>query len=194
MKQDICCRSWLKKEGRELLQAENWPACHNTVTNPELSGGRVPLQDEYCHKTESENKWWAGFSLQRYNPQYMSTCKRSGCVSVNCWGWISHEGAGILHRIEGQLEGLQYQQILQNVMVPSVRTLYPDGVIRPLLHSWFSGFKNGYCGRPTSNSLTGHCNRLIWTPSRKCGVRWKGQCRKPGVGTLLWFRGTYKHE
>jgi len=29
---------------------------------------------------------------QRYNPQYMSTCKRSGHVSVNCWGWTSHSG------------------------------------------------------------------------------------------------------
>jgi len=64
-----------------------------------------------------------------YNPQYMSACKRSGHVSVNCWGWISHEGAGILHRIEGHLDGLQYQHILQNVMVPSVRMLYPEGVI-----------------------------------------------------------------
>ena len=30
---------------------------------------------------------------QRYNPQHMSTCIRSGRVSVHCWGWISHEGA-----------------------------------------------------------------------------------------------------
>ena len=59
----------------------------------------------------------------------MSACKRSGCVSVNCWGWISHEGAGVLHRIEGHLDGLQYQHILQNVMVPSVRMLYPDCII-----------------------------------------------------------------
>ena len=43
---------------------------------------------------------------QRYNPQYISTCKRSGRVSVNCWGWISHEGGGILHRIEGHLDDL----------------------------------------------------------------------------------------
>ena len=28
----------------------------NTVTDPELSGGRVSLQDEYCHKSESERK------------------------------------------------------------------------------------------------------------------------------------------
>jgi len=39
MKQDICCWSWLKKEGWELPKAENWPDCDNTVINPELSGG-----------------------------------------------------------------------------------------------------------------------------------------------------------
>jgi len=27
---------------------------------------------------------------QRYNSQYVSTCKRSGHVSVHCWGFISH--------------------------------------------------------------------------------------------------------
>jgi len=65
---------------------------------------------------------------ERYNPQYMSTCKRSGRMSVHCWSWIFHEGAGVLHPIEGHL-GLQYQHILQNVMVPSIRLLYPDGII-----------------------------------------------------------------
>ena len=59
----------------------------------------------------------------------MSTCKRSGRVSVNCWSWISHEGGGILHRIEGQLDALQYQHIWQNVTVPSVRLLYPEGIM-----------------------------------------------------------------
>jgi hypothetical protein len=55
---------------------------------------------------------------EHYNSQYMSTCKRSGRMSVHCWGWISHEGAGVLHLIEGHLDGLQYQHILQNVKVP----------------------------------------------------------------------------
>ena len=57
---------------------------------------------------------------QRYNPHYMSTCKRSSRVSVICWGWISHEGAGILHLIEGHLDGQQYQHILQKVNVHPV--------------------------------------------------------------------------
>ena len=33
------------------------------------------------------------------------------------------------HRIEGQLDGLHYQNILQNVTVPSVWMLYPEVII-----------------------------------------------------------------
>ena len=50
-------------------------------------------------------------------------------MSVNCWDCISHEVGGILHRIESHLEGLQYQHILQNVMVLSVRMFYPEFLI-----------------------------------------------------------------
>jgi len=66
---------------------------------------------------------------QRYNAQYMPTHIRIGHVSVNCWGWISHERAGILHHI-GHLYGLQYQHILQNLIVPSVWMLYPEVMIQ----------------------------------------------------------------
>ena len=34
----------------------------------------------------------------------------------------------MLNRI-GHLDGLQYKHILQNVMMPSVKMLYPDGII-----------------------------------------------------------------
>ena len=54
----------------------------------------------------------------------MSNCKRSGRVSVNKCGAISH-----LHRIEGQQDVLKYQHILHNVMVPSVRIIYPEDII-----------------------------------------------------------------
>jgi hypothetical protein len=63
-----------------------------------------------------------------YNSQYMSSYKRSGLVSVHCFGWISLEGAGMLHHI-GHVDSLHYKQILQNVMVPSVGMLYPNGII-----------------------------------------------------------------
>jgi hypothetical protein len=60
---------------------------------------------------------------ERYNSQYVSTTTRSGRVSVYCWGWISHEEAGIFHPTEEDLEGLRYKHILKQVMVtiPSYR-------------------------------------------------------------------------
>ena len=64
---------------------------------------------------------------ERYNTLY--PCKRSCRVSVHCWCWISHEGAGVFHRIEGHLDGLHYQHILQNVSVPSVWIFHPDDII-----------------------------------------------------------------
>ena len=57
------------------------------------------------------------------------------CLSTVGTG--SHEGAGVLHRIEGQLDGLHYQHILQNITVPSVWMLYPD-VIMHLQQDHFS--------------------------------------------------------
>jgi len=65
---------------------------------------------------------------QHDNSQYMSTCTRGGHVSVLCWGWISHEGAGMLHHIEGHLDSLQYLHILQNVMLSFVWMLHPNGI------------------------------------------------------------------
>ena len=64
---------------------------------------------------------------EHHNPQY--TSKRSGHVSVHCWGWISHEGAVAFHRIQCHQDGLHFQHILQNVTVPSVWILHPDGII-----------------------------------------------------------------
>ena len=49
--------------------------------------------------------------------------KLDACLSTVGTG--CHKGAGVLHFIEGHLDGLHYQQNLQIVTVPSVRTLYP---------------------------------------------------------------------
>ena len=60
----------------------------------------------------------------------MSICRRSGLLSVHFWSWITHEGVGMLHRTVGHLDGFHYKHILQKVMVPSIRMLYPDGTIQ----------------------------------------------------------------
>jgi hypothetical protein len=65
----------------------------------------------------------------RYNAEYVKESARSGRVSVAVWGWISSRGIGLLHGIDGRLDAAQYLHILRDIMVPSVREMYPDGVI-----------------------------------------------------------------
>jgi hypothetical protein len=76
---------------------------------------------------------------------------------------------------------------LQNVMVPSVQMLYPDGIIH-LQQDHFrindSHMVQERLLRQASELIDCHCEHLTWTPSRICGVRWKGQCRKPGLSSL----------
>jgi hypothetical protein len=64
-----------------------------------------------------------------YNAEYVKESACSARISVAVWGWISLRGIGLLHRIDGRLDGAQYLHILRDIMVPSMREMYPDGVI-----------------------------------------------------------------
>jgi len=99
----------------------------------------------------------------------------SGRVSVHCCGWISHEGAGVPHRMEGQLHGLQYQHILQNVTVPSVWMLYPEINIHlqqdhPSIHDSSCSLRNTHHSQRTDIHATGgirtHNLRRRWAVDR----------------------------
>ena len=97
---------------------------------------------------------------EHYNPQYMTTCKRSGPVTVHCWGCISQDGAEVIHRIEGQLDSLHYQHILQNITVPSVWMLYPEVIIHlqqdhSSIHDSSSSLQNTHHSQRTEIHATG---------------------------------------
>lgn len=62
----------------------------------------------------------------RFQDPYVNKVRRNPRFSVNVWGWLSVRGLGILHNIENRLNSEEYINILRNVMVPSVRRLYPD--------------------------------------------------------------------
>lgn len=85
----------------------------------------------------------------RYDPDYVFQRQQSGRFSVSTWGWISAAGGGVLWRVDGNLTGLQYRDILRDVMVPSVRVLYPDGPfefqqvrIRSISNTWTHNYKH----------------------------------------------------
>ena len=121
----------VEKEGRELQKLNTFLA----VTIQSITLSSVEAASLYKTNTVLKLKMKANDEPdlvyrpqgEHYNPQYTRKC--SGHVSFHCWGWISHEGAGVLHRIEGHLDGLQYQHILQNVTVSSVWMLYPEVII-----------------------------------------------------------------
>ena len=117
---------------------------------------------------------------QRYNPQYMSTCKRSGPLSVHCWSCISQDGAGVPHCIEGQLDSLHYQHILQNVMVPSVWMLYPEVIIHlqqdhSFIHDSSSSLQNTHHSQRTDIHATGRI--------RTHNLSRQGDVDRPATGT-----------
>lgn len=64
----------------------------------------------------------------RYDPRYTYKKKRSGRVSVSVYGYISAYGRGELVRVNRRMDRYQYVEILEEVMIPTVRVYYfPEG-------------------------------------------------------------------
>lgn len=58
-----------------------------------------------------------------YLPQNIAEIKKCGRRTVSFWGWMWGYGPGELVKIEGQLTGLKYIEILENVLLPTVRKM-----------------------------------------------------------------------
>ena len=55
----------------------------------------------------------------RYDERFVARLRRSGPLSVACWGWMPYDCAGTLERIHGRYTVDTYKHILTNVMIPS---------------------------------------------------------------------------
>ncbi|KAG8224036.1 hypothetical protein J437_LFUL001113 [Ladona fulva] len=65
----------------------------------------------------------------RFCPRYIWERARSGRFSVHAWAWICADGPGVCWRIDGNLNGDKYVQILDNVMLPSVSSIFDENFI-----------------------------------------------------------------
>jgi len=65
----------------------------------------------------------------RYQREHIVPNKRSNRLNIGYWGWMWSYGPGELVEIGGRLNAHQYIDILQDVMLPTVRQQYPDGDI-----------------------------------------------------------------
>lgn len=61
----------------------------------------------------------------RLHPDNVIQHHHSGRVTAAFWGWMSADGPGELVRITRRMTAVEYVNILENVLKPSVRIIYP---------------------------------------------------------------------
>lgn len=68
----------------------------------------------------------------RYRRHDIYTLQRSGRKTVNVWGWVNLNCLGELTEIEGRFNSEVYIEILEEVMLPTVRAMvlpFPEKII-----------------------------------------------------------------
>lgn len=86
--------------------------------------------DEKCFKSSQEGRrhLWR-VNNTRYEPRNVNPNRDSGRIIVNMWGWMSAAGPGELVYIPGRATGQSYVDLLQENMVPTVRSVYPEAEV-----------------------------------------------------------------
>ena len=94
---------------------------------------RVIFSDEktFASNTHGRLHCWRRDN-ERYDPHNIFEEARSGHITCNVWGWIHLYGIGELAEISPHLNAAEYLQVLEEVMVPTVRAMalpYPEQII-----------------------------------------------------------------
>lgn len=85
--------------------------------------------------------------LSPYNQEELFTIPSN---AVNIWGWMTADGVGELCSLPPQTSKMDYIDVLQNVMLPTVRNVYPEDEVprinvvldnslqkEKVIHDWF---------------------------------------------------------
>ncbi|KAI4465141.1 transposable element-related [Holotrichia oblita] len=59
----------------------------------------------------------------------LSAIRRSGRISCGFWGWMCAAGPGEIVPIAGHFTAEQYRDILEDVLLPTARTFFPESSI-----------------------------------------------------------------
>ena len=95
--------------------------------------GRTIFTDEKTFSSTSHGQLhcWRRNNT-RYDPKHVYQEARSGHVTANFWGWINLNCVGELAEISGRFTADKYVELLEEVMLPTVRTYvlpYPEKII-----------------------------------------------------------------
>lgn len=88
---------------------------------------RVIFTDEksFCSNADVRQHLWRPDNT-RFEPQNIQTTQLSGRVSASMWGWIWANGPGELTPVYGKFNQKQYIEILEDVFLPSLNTIFPE--------------------------------------------------------------------
>ncbi|KAJ8959063.1 hypothetical protein NQ318_022319 [Aromia moschata] len=133
---------------RHLKQCgfKNCVAAHKVFLTEEHKQRRVQFANEFLQGNEfwntvvfSDEKTFQSSKngrLRVYRPRntrfeenYTLRTTNSGRFSVNVRAWISVHGPGVCWQIDGRLTSAHYTNILENMMLPAVRQVFPENVV-----------------------------------------------------------------
>ena len=95
----------------------------NVIYTDEKTFSTSDQNDFYCYRLKGE----------RYLENNVSASRRSGRIDVGMWGWIWGYGVGEIYPLYSRFNSTVYLDILENILLPSVRSLNPHEQIY-LLH------------------------------------------------------------
>lgn len=95
--------------------------------NQGMDWDRVIFSDEKTFRSYSDRKQhlWRPKD-QRFNPKYVQNVKISGRLSCGVWGFITSMGVGAICGLRGNQNSLQYIEILEDILLPSMNIINED--------------------------------------------------------------------
>lgn len=121
----IHCRHPAKKI--ELHEHHAQARLNFAVQNVDRNWGCVIFTDEKVFSTSQDTRklvWRPNGT--RFERKHTVKVRRSSRISAAYWGWMSAAGPGELVRIDTRMNAEEYIRILEDVLLPSVRLLYPE--------------------------------------------------------------------
>lgn len=110
----------------ELLEHHVVNRLNFAQTNLNRNWDLVIFSDEKVFSTSQEARklvWRPNYT--RYEERNVVRIRQSSRINLAYWGWMSSAGPGELVRIDGRMDATQYIRILEEVLLPSVRIIYP---------------------------------------------------------------------
>ncbi|KAF2893596.1 hypothetical protein ILUMI_12578 [Ignelater luminosus] len=111
---------------RTTMMNTNFPGSKSKVGRPiRKSDIRNRVAAKKPVLTEQHKQAGLSYALNHINHDLICN-QKSKRFSVNVWGWVNFRGAGVCWRIDEKFTKRTSLNILENVMLPSIRELFPE--------------------------------------------------------------------